>query len=183
MGELRRRVGAFSHFDDLFLHAPYRLPRRPWQAPGSRGGVTGTGASSHIIPMTSVAGAGGIAAALACTGTLAAPRPRLCDRLTFAKHLKALRWRTPFQAIQEAWTSRYPSKSTRTSSSRDQTPRSRTRSRISCRSHVRVMLCPLLLVSCWQAFGRTSTTRGARKRRTRAPRSPGRYRMLRPRVT
>src|SRR5215203_5299461 len=22
----------------------------------------------------------------------------------FAKHLKALRWRTPFQAIQEAWT-------------------------------------------------------------------------------
>ena len=31
-------------------------------------------------------------------------------------------------------------------------------------SHVRVMLCPPLLVSCWQAFSRTSTTRGARKR-------------------
>jgi hypothetical protein len=42
----------------------------------------------------------------------------------FAKHLKRLRWRTPFQAICEAWPrTRHRSRSTRTTSSRDQTAR------------------------------------------------------------
>ena len=45
----------------------------------------------------------------------------------FAKHLKALRRRTPFQAICDAW-AKDPAifKSTRTTSSRNQTPRLRT---------------------------------------------------------
>ena len=44
----------------------------------------------------------------------------------FAKHLKALRWRTPYQVICEACINDPPpSRSTRTTSSRDHTPRSR----------------------------------------------------------
>ncbi len=44
----------------------------------------------------------------------------------FAKHLKALRWKTPFEAIAQAWTND-PSnfKINRATSFRDQTPRGR----------------------------------------------------------
>jgi transposase InsO family protein len=42
----------------------------------------------------------------------------------FAKHLKRLQWRTPFQAICEPGPrTQHPSRSTRTTSSRDHTPR------------------------------------------------------------
>ena len=41
----------------------------------------------------------------------------------FAKHLKALKWRTPYQVICEAWTKApQSSKSIRTTSFRDHTP-------------------------------------------------------------
>jgi hypothetical protein len=45
----------------------------------------------------------------------------------FAKPLNALRWRTPYQVICDAWTKTpQSSKSTRTTSFRDPTPRLRT---------------------------------------------------------